>query len=83
MDFLVLLEDGADRSPPSMTSAHDPPRGPLAHVNSLPATPFEPAALVRHRHRRTYAELRTQIANNGIGFAATGTVSCARGRRRG
>jgi len=31
---------------------------------------YEPAALVRHRHRRTYAELRTQIANNGIGFYA-------------
>jgi hypothetical protein len=42
MDFLVLLEDGADRAPPSVTS-HDPPRGPLAHVNSLPATPFESA----------------------------------------
>lgn len=31
---------------------------------------YEPAALVRHRHRRTYAELRRQIANNGIGFYA-------------
>src|SRR5262245_55016069 len=31
---------------------------------------YEPAALVRHRHRRSYAELRTQIANNGIGFFA-------------
>ncbi len=31
---------------------------------------YEPAAMVRHRHRRTYAELRTQIANNGIGFYA-------------
>ena len=31
---------------------------------------YEPAALVRHRHRRTYAELRTQIANNGVGFYA-------------
>jgi glycosyltransferase involved in cell wall biosynthesis len=31
---------------------------------------YEPAALVRHRHRRSYAELRTQIANNGIGFYA-------------
>lgn len=29
---------------------------------------YEPAAIVRHRHRRTYAELRTQIANNGVGF---------------
>jgi glycosyltransferase involved in cell wall biosynthesis len=31
---------------------------------------YEPAALVRHRHRRTYGELRTQIANNGVGFYA-------------
>jgi glycosyltransferase involved in cell wall biosynthesis len=31
---------------------------------------YEPAAMVRHRHRRTYAELRTQITNNGIGFYA-------------
>ena len=29
---------------------------------------YEPAAMVRHRHRRSYGELRTQIANNGIGF---------------
>jgi glycosyltransferase involved in cell wall biosynthesis len=29
---------------------------------------YEPAAIVRHRHRRSYAELRTQLANNGIGF---------------
>ena len=31
---------------------------------------YEPAALVRHRHRRDYAALRTQLANNGIGFYA-------------
>jgi GT2 family glycosyltransferase len=31
---------------------------------------YEPAAIVRHRHRRAYAELRTQIANNGIGFCS-------------
>lgn len=31
---------------------------------------YEPAAMVRHRHRREYAELRKQIANNGIGFYA-------------
>ena len=31
---------------------------------------YEPAAIVRHRHRRSYAELRTQITNNGIGFYA-------------
>jgi GT2 family glycosyltransferase len=29
---------------------------------------YEPHAVVRHRHRRTYAELRKQIRNNGIGF---------------
>ena len=29
---------------------------------------YEPSAIVRHRHRRTYADLRTQLANNGIGF---------------
>jgi glycosyltransferase involved in cell wall biosynthesis len=29
---------------------------------------YEPAAIVRHRHRRSYAALRTQIANNGVGF---------------
>jgi glycosyltransferase involved in cell wall biosynthesis len=31
---------------------------------------YEPAAMVRHRHRRDYAELRRQIENNGIGFYA-------------
>jgi GT2 family glycosyltransferase len=31
---------------------------------------YEPNALVRHRHRRDYASLRTQIANNGVGFSA-------------
>jgi glycosyltransferase involved in cell wall biosynthesis len=31
---------------------------------------YEPAALVRHRHRRSYGELRRQVANNGIGFYA-------------
>jgi GT2 family glycosyltransferase len=31
---------------------------------------YEPSAIVRHRHRRTYDELRTQLANNGIGFYA-------------
>jgi glycosyltransferase involved in cell wall biosynthesis len=31
---------------------------------------YEPSALVRHRHRREYAALRTQITNNGIGFYA-------------
>jgi glycosyltransferase involved in cell wall biosynthesis len=29
---------------------------------------YEPAAIVRHRHRRDHHALRTQIANNGIGF---------------
>jgi len=31
---------------------------------------YEPSALVRHRHRREYAQLRTQLTNNGIGFYA-------------
>jgi len=31
---------------------------------------YEPAAIVRHRHRRSYEQLRTQLANNGIGFYA-------------
>ena len=31
---------------------------------------YEPAALVRHRHRRDYAQLREQITNNGVGFYA-------------
>lgn len=29
---------------------------------------YEPNAIVRHRHRREYSKLRTQIANNGIGL---------------
>ncbi len=29
---------------------------------------YEPSAIVWHRHRRSDAELRRQIANNGIGF---------------
>lgn len=29
---------------------------------------YEPAAIVRHRHRRDYGHLHTQITNNGIGF---------------
>lgn len=29
---------------------------------------YEPGAIVRHRHRRSYAELRSQMANWGIGF---------------
>ena len=31
---------------------------------------YEPAALVKHRHRRTYPELKKQLTNNGIGFYA-------------
>jgi O-antigen biosynthesis protein len=31
---------------------------------------YEPAAVVRHRHRSTYAELRRQIAGNGYGFCS-------------
>jgi O-antigen biosynthesis protein len=29
---------------------------------------YEPAAIIRHCHRRGYTQLRTQIANNGVGF---------------
>lgn len=29
---------------------------------------YEPEAIVRHRHRRDYAKLREQIANNGVGL---------------
>ena len=39
-------------------------------LNSGHALVYEPAAIVRHRHRREYDELRTQITNNGIGFYA-------------
>ena len=31
---------------------------------------YEPSAIVRHRHRRTWSELRSQIADHGIGFSA-------------
>lgn len=31
---------------------------------------YEPAAVVRHRHRRDYASLTKQLANNGTGFSA-------------
>ncbi|HJU76127.1 MAG TPA: glycosyltransferase [Gemmatimonadaceae bacterium] len=31
---------------------------------------YDPTAIVRHRHRREYAQLRTQLENNGIGFYA-------------
>lgn len=31
---------------------------------------YEPAAIVRHRHRRSYPELLRQIANNGHGFCS-------------
>ena len=31
---------------------------------------YEPSAIVRHRHRRAYSQLKTQITNNGIGFYA-------------
>lgn len=31
---------------------------------------YEPSAIVRHRHRRTLAELRRQLANNGYGFCS-------------
>lgn len=31
---------------------------------------YEPSAIVRHRHRRTYQALRTQFVNNGVGLYA-------------
>jgi len=31
---------------------------------------YEPNAVVRHRHRETYKELKIQLKNNGIGFYA-------------
>jgi len=31
---------------------------------------YEPAAVIRHRHRRGYPELRRQLANNGYGFCS-------------
>jgi len=38
MDFLVLLEDAADRVPSFGSPSHDPPSAsPLAHVNSVPS----------------------------------------------
>ena len=37
-------------------------------LKSGAALVYEPAALVRHRHRREYAALRTQLMNHGTGF---------------
>lgn len=37
---------------------------------------YEPRAIVRHCHRRTYQQLRTQIANNGIGLVSFFVRSC-------
>ena len=31
---------------------------------------YEPSAIVRHRHRRSYEQLREQLANNGVGLYA-------------
>lgn len=42
----------------------------LRVLQSGTALVYEPAALVRHRHRRDLAALKTQIANNGVGFYA-------------
>ncbi len=39
-------------------------------LKSGAALVYEPAAMVRHRHRRDYASLKKQIANNGVGFYA-------------
>lgn len=37
---------------------------------------YEPAALVRHRHRRDYGALHTQLTNHGVGFYSC-LVRCA------
>jgi O-antigen biosynthesis protein len=37
---------------------------------------YEPKAIVRHRHRRDYAHLHTQVTNNGIAFASC-LIRCA------
>jgi len=37
-------------------------------LKSGAALVYEPRATVRHRHRREYADLKMQMANNGIGF---------------
>ena len=37
---------------------------------------YEPNALVRHRHRRDYASLRFQIANNGVALFAYYVRNC-------
>jgi O-antigen biosynthesis protein len=37
---------------------------------------YEPSAVVRHRHRSDLANLRTQITNDGLGFAAYVIRSC-------
>lgn len=42
----------------------------LRVLQSGAALVYEPAALVRHRHRRDMAALTSQIASNGIGFYA-------------
>ncbi|HEY9902566.1 MAG TPA: glycosyltransferase [Candidatus Sericytochromatia bacterium] len=39
---------------------------------------YEPSAMVRHRHRRDYAKLRSQIANNGIGLYSYFTCGARR-----
>jgi GT2 family glycosyltransferase len=38
---------------------------------------YEPRALVRHRHRRSMTELRAQMSDHGIGFAAYAVRSAA------
>lgn len=49
------------------------------------ALSYEPAAMVRHRHRPDYQSLRTQITNNGVGsyaaFVRSGLAYPAQRRR--
>ena len=37
---------------------------------------YEPRAIVRHRHRRSYEELKSQITNNGIGLMSYFRRAC-------
>ena len=43
---------------------------------------YEPAALVRHRHRREYGQLRNQLRDNGIGLYAYFVCSMLRYRHQ-
>lgn len=47
----------------------------LKLLHSGRALAFEPAAFIRHWHRRSYDELRTQIRGYGVGFTAMLTAA--------